>query len=164
MDFSGCVVKSDNIISNELQNDIQNASLILDSVHQKNSRLDSDGQVHDLVDPSLYPLVYGVTKILPQSKIGLADSLRNIAKGITVEKQVETEPDLDSNELKLFRNFEKYFSYRFQWLPSNVVFEDEGKTRIDSYVNNLNPYEHKEVYSLLEKVIDASIPMWNETL
>ena len=37
-------------------------------------------------------------------------------------------------------------------------------TRIKSYINNLHPRKEKHLYELIEKLIDASIPLWNATL
>ena len=36
--------------------------------------------------------------------------------------------------------------------------------RIKSYINNLHPHKEKRLYELMEKLIDASIPLWNVTL
>jgi hypothetical protein len=36
--------------------------------------------------------------------------------------------------------------------------------RITSYINNLHPKEHPELYEITEKIISASIPLWNATL
>jgi hypothetical protein len=36
--------------------------------------------------------------------------------------------------------------------------------RIKSYINNLHPHKEKRLYELIEKLIDASIPLWNATL
>ena len=36
--------------------------------------------------------------------------------------------------------------------------------RITSYINNLHPLKHKNLYHLIERIIDAAIPLWNMTL
>lgn len=36
--------------------------------------------------------------------------------------------------------------------------------RIGSYINNLHPEEHRELYGLIEQLIDAAIPLWDITL
>ena len=36
--------------------------------------------------------------------------------------------------------------------------------RITSYINNLHPTTHKNLYGIIEKIIAASIPLWNSTL
>lgn len=37
-------------------------------------------------------------------------------------------------------------------------------TRVTSYINNVHPAAHQLFYSVLEKLIDATIPMFNQTL
>lgn len=36
--------------------------------------------------------------------------------------------------------------------------------RIVSYINNLHPEKHKDLYSIIEEVITRAIPLWNMTL
>src|SRR4051812_14329508 len=36
--------------------------------------------------------------------------------------------------------------------------------RITSYINNLHPVRHKELYSVIEDIIPRIIPVWNATL
>lgn len=36
--------------------------------------------------------------------------------------------------------------------------------RISSYINNLHPVKHQPLYSVIEKLIDCAIPLWNITL
>lgn len=36
--------------------------------------------------------------------------------------------------------------------------------RITSYINNIHPTKHKELYKIIEDVISAAIPLWNMTL
>ena len=36
--------------------------------------------------------------------------------------------------------------------------------RITSYINNLHPKKYQNLYSLIERVIDAAIPLWNLSL
>lgn len=36
--------------------------------------------------------------------------------------------------------------------------------RIASYINNLHPKEHKPLYEVIERVIELTIPLWNQTL
>ena len=37
-------------------------------------------------------------------------------------------------------------------------------SRIKSYINNLHPQRHKDLYEVIEKIIAKVIPMWNMTL
>ena len=36
--------------------------------------------------------------------------------------------------------------------------------RFTSYINNLHPLKYKNLYSIIEKIIDRAIPLWNKTL
>ena len=38
------------------------------------------------------------------------------------------------------------------------------KPRITSYINNLHPYRHTELYDVIAKVVSKVIPLWNATL
>lgn len=52
----------------------------------------------------------------------------------------------------------------FQWLPSNVSFSENRSPRITSYINNLHPQMHRDLYNVLEQLVGFSIPLWNECL
>ena len=45
-------------------------------------------------------------------------------------------------------------------LPDSLTFN----SRILSYINNLHPQRHRELYRIVEDVIEAAIPLWNLTL
>lgn len=36
--------------------------------------------------------------------------------------------------------------------------------RITSYINNLHPQTHKPLYEAIERIIESTIPLWNQTL
>jgi hypothetical protein len=57
-----------------------------------------------------------------------------------------------------------YWSQRYQWLPANLAFQDDGTVRFTSYINNLHPAKHPEVYRLVEQLIDTAIPAWDRVL
>jgi hypothetical protein len=57
-----------------------------------------------------------------------------------------------------------YWSQTYQWLPANLVFQDDGTVRFTSYINNLHPKKHSETYRLVEKLIDTAIPAWERVL
>ena len=154
-DPTAAIAKSDTIISNELKESLRIAAGRLEYVlpHQKDFHPGSDEKVLDLVHPSLFPLVYGTTRILPTGKVGLEDATKRISEGETIAYQ-------GSNE----RRRGVYFSHRFQWLPCDVAFVEDDEVRIQSYVNNLHPQKHKDLYRIIEQVIAKTIPLWNEVL
>ncbi|RXW16608.1 hypothetical protein EST38_g9247 [Candolleomyces aberdarensis] len=132
--FDGDVYKSDTAVSEETKLALQKVVRALEDVpeSQKDWHPGSDGKVLDLVHPSLFPLVYGKSKVLP---VG--------ARVTTLEDCIKSD--------------------KFQWLPCEVDISGE-KPRILTYVNNLHPEHHRELYSLVEDIIHASIPLWERTL
>lgn len=57
-----------------------------------------------------------------------------------------------------------FWSVNFQWLPSNVAFRDDGTVRFTSYINNLHPNKYPEIYRAVERLIETSVPMWDQCL
>ena len=55
-------------------------------------------------------------------------------------------------------------SSHFAWLPSDFSVDDAGKVRIESYINNLHPTEHADLYPVLERLCELFLPMWERVL
>ncbi|RBR15894.1 hypothetical protein FVER53590_14109 [Fusarium verticillioides] len=51
-------------------------------------------------------------------------------------------------------------SLRYQWLPCDVNLTG-GRPQIKSYINNLHPVRYKAVYSLVEDLVEKSLPAWD---
>lgn len=56
------------------------------------------------------------------------------------------------------------WSSTYQWLPSTVSLDDDGKPRFASYINNLDPERYSAMYRTIEKLVDAVIPAWDQCL
>jgi len=104
--------------------------------------------VLDLVHPSLFPVVWGLTRALEQGTVPLEDCAKYIGKGKTVDSYEanSAEPQWGS----------------YQWLPAEVSYR-EGVAKITSYINNLHPTQHKSLYGVLERITAATIPLWEES-
>ncbi|KAJ6013642.1 hypothetical protein N7540_008233, partial [Penicillium herquei] len=156
--FDMGVVKSDTAIPEELRRALVNAVFHLEDVldEEKDYHPGTDEKVLDLVHPSLFPLVYGRTRILPDRTINLENCLGNVGQG-------ELLPNPEMNEGRL-RGIKRY-SNKFQWLPCDVSLNaaEPDSVRIVSYINNLHPIEHRGLYRIIEKVISRAIPLWNKT-
>lgn len=161
-DASSCVLKSDMAVPSDLKEALRKAVAPLENVpeSQKDWHPGSDGTVLDLVHPSLFPLVYGRSRILPDSTMTLDDCLASIGKGVVVPFPVEQvdEPVQSRHDTGIFGSL---WSQRFQWLPCNVSFPDGENAQIDSYINNLHPRDHKDLYHVIEKIITKVVPFWN---
>ncbi|GAB1205593.1 hypothetical protein APSETT445_004271 [Aspergillus pseudonomiae] len=152
--FDSGVVKSDTAISVELQNALKEGVRILeDSPTEKDYHPGSDDKIADLVDPSLFPVVFDRTRAISDYLIKLERSLDSIGHGTVLS---------DAHEHPWF-NDRKQYSWEFQWLPCDVDL-DNGLCAIVSYINSLHPRQNTRLYRVIEKIIAQAIPLWNKTL
>ncbi|KAG6860728.1 hypothetical protein C0995_008084 [Termitomyces sp. Mi166 len=169
--YNGDVVKSDTVISDELKQALRAAATPLEQVPEraKDWHPQSNNKVLDLVHPSLFPLIYGRTRILPNSAVGLEDCIKRSGEGVTVPVPREEEDD-SATKSQNFHHFgirpisSPHYSKQFQWLPCDVDISDPARAKIKSYINNLHPGEHKSLYSVIEEIITQAIPLWNMSL
>jgi len=54
--------------------------------------------------------------------------------------------------------------HNFKWLPSEFYVNNDGKTKIKSYINNLHPIKHKKLYTIIETIFDKFIPLFENVL
>ncbi|OAR05697.1 hypothetical protein LLEC1_07610, partial [Akanthomyces lecanii] len=159
-DYSACVLKSDSLLDADLTSKLVEHVKPLEDVPEaaKDWHPGSDGKVLDLVHPSLWPLVFGKTRIMPDHEIGLDDCLRLIGAGEVIPKPRESDKQTSTfwNDRDVATS-----SVNFQWLPCNVEVGQDGKARITSYINNLHPVEHKGLYPVIEEFISRSLPAWD---
>lgn len=160
------IVKSDVAVSTELQTELCAAVRVLEDVPdvKKDWHPHSDETVLDLVHPSLYPVVWGVTRALEAGTVPLDGCAAMTGKGVTL-------PPYDEKGAPMFYghwthteapDLHKWGSY--QWLPAEVEISDEGGAKITSYVNNLHPVRHKDLYGILEHIVAATVPLWKDVL
>ncbi|KAJ2920638.1 hypothetical protein H1R20_g16458, partial [Candolleomyces eurysporus] len=116
----------------------------------------SDGKVLDLVHPSMFPLIYGQSKVLSVGARAttLEDCIKRCGEGDILNAETSNRLELEDDTA---------WSDKFQWLPCEVDISGE-KPKIVTYINNLHPEHHRELYSLVEDIIHASIPLWERTL
>lgn len=166
IDLDCKVVYSDRALSSEEAQALCAAVAPLENVPEKSKdwHPGSNGQVLDLVHPSLYPLVYGLSRVLPQGRIGLDDCAVSIGKGEIVPKPKDEEVwNMEWYNGEAVSDPDVY-SGGFQWLPCDVSFTHDERVSITSYINNLHPKHHRDLYGTIENVIVKSIPLWNEVL
>lgn len=162
--FDAGVVKSDIAIGEDLRQVLKDAVRPLEDVPEglKNYHPGSDDKVVDLVHPSLFPVVYGRTRILHRKLIGLEDFLNYVGEGkiLAIPPEEEATATIDRD----WGGVRRPYSRKFQWLPCDVHFTDNGECRIASYINNLHPNKHRQLYQVIEKILEQTIPLWNTTL
>lgn len=124
--YNGHVVKSDNSIPKDLKLALRAAVEPLENVPEiyKDYHPGSDNQVLDLVHPSLFPLIYGRSRIIQDREIGLDDAVSSIGKGSTIPIPDDKETEDQRQYMSYQYNAQPAYSKRFQWLPCNVKLED----------------------------------------
>ncbi|KAK2764408.1 hypothetical protein FQN54_009102 [Arachnomyces sp. PD_36] len=174
--YEGDVVKSDQVIPESLQHQLKALVTRMEDVpdFKKDYHPGSNDLVLDLVHPSLFPLVYGRSRILPDSLVTLKNYMNKCGEGEVLEV-----PPSDASDALLERQRgTQPYSRSFQWLPCDVEFvaeegvskdaddqrEEHPKCKITSYINNLHPHSHRELYECIEGIIGHVIPQWNRTL
>lgn len=159
MDYSAAAIKSDTVMTAELAAELNAAVAVLENVPEdrKDWHPGSNERVLDLVHPSLFPLIYGRSRIVAEKRIGLDEALEYCGTGQTVPEPLATEMQGPSTALKV-----PSLSNRFQWLPCDVSLNvADGKVKIESYINNLHPTKHADLYPIIEKFIEKSLPAWD---
>lgn len=118
--------------------------------HLKDWHPGSDHQVLDLVHPSLFPFIAGRTRVTKEEAL---PALKWIGSGEIMQKA--------PNPRKMA---EMYLSKKFQWLPTDFDVSPNGNVKAKSYINNLHPEEHKDIYPVLEEILEKFLPMFEEVV
>lgn len=131
------VWQSDTLIDDQLGSRLREAVRVLEEVPEaeRDWHPGSDGQVLDLVHPSLFCLVRGVSDAPERAW---------------------------QNETNRYSAYE--FSEKFQWLPTNVDVTPEGDTAFLSYVNNVHPEKHGDLASVLPELFARFLPLLENVL
>ncbi len=131
------VWQSDVLIDDELRSRLREAVRVLEDVPdaERDWHPGSDEQVLDLVHPSLFCLVRGVSR--PDDS---------------------TWPSLGADEARYA------LSDKFQWLPADVEVGENGDAVFLSYVNNLHPVAHRELASVLPVLFGRMRPLFENVL
>lgn len=153
LDANAAVYISDTAVDHDTKMALRSGVSPLENVREglKDWHPGSDGKVLDLVHPSLYPLIYGTSRYLPNAIVPLKDCARYVGQG-------DVMPTLDEDDVP------EGYSSEHQWLPCEVNLDDAGNAIITSYINNLHPEEHGTLYTAIERVITKSVPMWQSAL
>ena len=131
------VWQSDTLIDDDLRSRLRAAVQVLEDVpdEERDWHPGSDGQVLDLVHPSLFCLVRDVSRPADAGwpAVGKDDS------GYAL-------------------------SDKFQWLPTDVEVGVDGDAAFRSYVNNLHPEAHRELESVLPDLFGRMLPLFENVL
>ncbi|WP_424215005.1 DUF4246 domain-containing protein [Streptomyces sp. BI20] len=131
------VWQSDALLDDDLRARLRAAVRVLEQVPEaeRDWHPGSDGQVLDLVHPSLFCLVREVS-------------------GAPERAWVDPTGGRAGHE----------FSARFQWLPTDVDVSEDGGVSFRSYVNNVHPEAHRELAGVLPELFGRLLPLWENVL
>ncbi|GKZ67018.1 hypothetical protein AnigIFM60653_001315 [Aspergillus niger] len=186
LDTGSCVCKSDHVPAlrtGELAGEFRRAvKPVLRSLMQSGLLDWRSRNRLSIVDPTLFPLVYGRSLVLTdggrvdlENVLGAYQSATTLAPthvdkrtdSAYIQRQIDQRPkpswwlDIDHETTPHYR-----WSANYQALPSEVEFVgDAGSTqvRLTSYVNNLHPL-HRNLYRAIETLVGRAIPLWNDCL
>ncbi|KAJ5086395.1 hypothetical protein NUU61_007702 [Penicillium alfredii] len=187
--FDG-IVKSDTAIPENLRRSLMQATRALEDAagYDKNYRPGTGNTVVDIVDPAMFPFIYGRSAYLPDGVVGVENCLDYVGAGEMlkgIEKysdhmrrwwefadnightlpfgyQFDTSVQYTRENRAPFK-FRDMPTPKFQCLPCDVSFSDDG-CHIESYINNIHPQQHKDLYKAIEKILTCTIPLWDAVL
>ncbi|KAK6092351.1 hypothetical protein MT418_8488 [Batrachochytrium dendrobatidis] len=107
--------------------------------------------VHNLIDASMYSVVYGQTMIAPLD-IRLKYTTMVPCDILLSTRLVSDMPIIEGNS--------EFISLKSQCLPSEFRVEQDGSVTINSYINNLNPIWHRDMYKCIAKIFKCFVPMF----
>ncbi len=153
----GGVYQSDCIVSEELRQRLMQQVAVLENTGETDYHPGSNEQMIDIVHPSLYPYVAGLSREVP---VEGAKWENFVGGGHVTSRDLKQE----AGKSKYQWDNHESASARFQWLPSEVSVSATGKVSVDSYINNLHPQLHAGLYETLGLVLEKFIPLWSRVL
>ncbi len=96
----------------------------------------SNNTLRDIVHPSLYPFIKGVSKATPSD-------------ALPFEPPEQKEQDFWGRP---------YENSIYQWLPANFDVSESGHVSISSYINNLDAQQYAPMYRTIEQVFECILP------
>ncbi|CAI6334731.1 unnamed protein product [Periconia digitata] len=158
LDASSSIAKSDVLVSFQLRESLRVAFQEIkdDRAERRDWYPHMNEIVQNLVDPSMYPLVYGRSRVVKEELVGVGDAIgRWAGKGFLLEKSRSRFETSIPEDL---------WSDTYQWLPANVAFQKDGTVRFTSYINNLHPVKFDDTYRTMEELVRICLPMWDQCL
>ncbi|KAL8821125.1 MAG: hypothetical protein Q9223_000780 [Gallowayella weberi] len=157
------VNKADNVVGSDLGTALGKSLRRLERVSGRDKNYMLQASERFIVDPFLYPLVFGLTKYYSSPGASFRDCIRLSGKGLS-RNLISSKENGTLDERHSYK-IDNAFSKRYQWLPCDIQFEEKtGKARIASYINNVHPIHDPDVYKVANELLTALIPMLNSTL
>lgn len=146
--------QSSSLISSELRNQLREAVSLLENVppEQLDWHPGSNGQVLDLVHPSLYCY-----------RIGHSVS-HGLPVGSDTPLQILSDAEYSSQYRLLHNRVRGMCSDWHQWLPTDFDVSLDGTVSPVSYIHNVHPLAHRALYAPICAVLAQFVPLFEEVL
>lgn len=145
---------SDNALPTPLQKQFSALVSVLEDVpdEEKDWHPRSNQQVLDLVHPSLYCCVFGHTRkmLSPPDRV-FGSPLEQMEATLFAATEVVHGPDMALVE-----------PTSFQWIPTDFAVLEDGSVRVLSYINNLHPATHSELYDAIATIVGRFVPIFEK--
>ncbi|KAJ2874445.1 hypothetical protein GGH93_002409 [Coemansia aciculifera] len=165
---------SDVLIDPDTTNELRDYAAMLESVpdRQKDWYPNDRPCVLNLIDPSLFPLIYNRSKLCcqtdmsPQAALKLEEvgefpgSLGEWHMALHVTQGGESDYYLPTEVTR----YDSCTSNEFGWLPSEFRIDNNGAVTIESYINNLHPIKHAALYPIIAKVFSKFLPVLEQVV
>jgi len=155
------VYESDHIIDSDLRSSLQfYIQNVIDTMdpdwHPKSNDL-----VLDIIHPSLFPVIYGTSKFYTDEKLKELNlnplDIKSYTRNHHMAELVEVPEVKKPNNYFGSRSEDK--STLYQWLPADVTVTKHS-AKFTSYINNLHPDVHPELYDVLGKLVYHFCPLF----
>ncbi|KAM0346281.1 hypothetical protein ACHAPU_005708 [Fusarium lateritium] len=165
LDVNATAVKSDSLVDEDLRRRLQAAfsTLRQDQNDDPDWHPRTNDKVRNLVHPSLYPFVSGRSRLFLDEVVGVQDAVhRWSGKGEVIPKDSKSSgiPAVQRSA-RAFDTITPAVSDTYQWLPSNVKFQEDGSVKFTSYINGLHPNKYPEIYETIETLVEKALPAWD---
>ncbi|KAJ2059111.1 hypothetical protein GGI17_004635 [Coemansia sp. S146] len=147
---------SDALIDAKTTTELKEYAAILECVleRQKDWYPESPSRMLNLVDPSLFPLMYDRSWLCRPANTSSPAKFPG-----SFDKWREALTNTEDEELGYYLP-----APRFCWLPSEFCVDDNGAVTIESYINNLRPVKHAALYPIIVSVFSKFIPFLEQAL
>ncbi|KAJ2507358.1 hypothetical protein IWW47_001141 [Coemansia sp. RSA 2052] len=160
---------SDSLIDIAMINELKNYATILKSTPSCQKDWHPVGKSHilNLIDPSLFPLIYSRSKLCRQPCASPQAALNPGAPGefpgsIYKWHEMLSGSDYYTPPLPLW--YIQSDLSNFSWLPSEFRVADNGAVTIKSYINNLHPIKHAAFYLTIASVFSKFLPLLEQVV
>ncbi|KAL3691666.1 hypothetical protein R1sor_005317 [Riccia sorocarpa] len=127
----------DRIVPPQLRNLLETKLDAIANSSNKDFHPNTNDQVQDLIHPSLFPYIEGVSPLL-------------------------IDPSLLPEKPTISYWNRQYEDSTYQWLPAEFFVDARGLVKIESYINNLDEKQNGELYRGIELLFQIFVPLFEK--